>query len=124
MGTVGLTFYFFPDLWMRIFSNDPEVIRYGIILCRITAFIQIPLSLTMILAGSLRGAGETTWVMFSTIIGGWLIRLPFAYILGVHMNMGIVFIWIAMPLDWIVRAAVLYVKYSREKWDTSIRKII
>jgi putative MATE family efflux protein len=116
MGLVGTTFWFFPELWMRMFSNDPEVIKYGILYCKIIAFSQIPTSLTMMLAGSLRGAGQTSWVMYSTLIGGWVVRLPMAYILGRYMNLGIFYIWLAMPIDWGVRTIALYIKYTSSKW--------
>ncbi len=116
MGFIGLTFWFFPKLWMILFSNDPEVIRYGIIYCKVAAFIQVPMGLTMILAGSLRGAGQTRWVMYATVIGGWVFRIPFAYIVSAIFHLDILYIWLAMPLDWVVRSAVLFIKYSDARW--------
>jgi putative MATE family efflux protein len=124
MGVIGLSFWFFPKLWMMMFSNDSEVIRYGIIYCKVAAFIQVPMGLTMVLAGSLRGAGQTRWVMYSTIIGGWVFRIPFAYLMSSVWHMGILYIWLAMPLDWVVRSLVLFVKYSDARWheNTALRK--
>jgi putative MATE family efflux protein len=116
MGLIGLSFWFFPNLWMMIFSNDPEVIRYGIIYCKIVAFSQVPMGLSMVLSGSLRGAGHTRWVMFATMIGGWAFRIPFAYIVSSILHLGILYIWLAMPLDWVVRSSILYIKYSSARW--------
>jgi putative MATE family efflux protein len=117
MGFLGLTYWFFPGIWMRIFSNDPEVIEYGILFCKFAAVIQIPLALTLILAGSLRGAGQTRWVMYSTLVGAWAIRVSIAYIFGWHFGLGIFFVWLAIPIDWTVRAVILYLKYSSRKWS-------
>jgi Na+-driven multidrug efflux pump len=117
MGFLGLTYWFFPGIWMRIFSNDPEVIEYGMLFCKFAAVIQIPLALTLILAGSLRGAGQTRWVMYSTLVGAWGIRVSIAYIFGWHFGLGIFFIWLAIPIDWTVRAIMLYLKYSSRKWS-------
>jgi putative MATE family efflux protein len=116
MGIIGLTFWFFPRLWMMLFSNDSEVIRYGIIYCKVVAFLQVPEGLAMVLSGSLRGAGQTRWVMYSTIIGGWFFRIPFAYVVSSVLHLSIVWVWLAMPLDWIVRSAVLFIKYSDSRW--------
>lgn len=116
MGVVGLTFWFFPRLWMMLFSNDPEVIRYGITFCKVAAFIQAPMSLTMILAGSLRGAGQTRWVFYSTMVGGWLFRIPFAYIVSGVLKLDILYIWLAMPIDWVARSVMLFIKYSDARW--------
>ena len=117
MGFLGLTYWLFPGIWMRIFSNDPEVIEYGILFCKFAAVIQIPLALTLILAGSLRGAGQTRWVMYSTLVGAWAVRISIAYILGWHFGLGIFYIWLAIPIDWTVRAVMLYVRYSSRKWS-------
>ncbi len=117
MGFLGLTYWFFPGIWMRIFSNDPEVIEYGILFCKFAAVIQIPLALTLVLAGSLRGAGQTRWVMYSTLVGAWGVRVTIAYILGWHFGLGIFYIWLAMPIDWAVRAVMLYLRYSSRKWS-------
>lgn len=116
MGFLGITFLIFPGFWMRIFSNDPGVIEYGILFCKFAAFLQIPLAFTMILAGSLRGAGQTRWVMYTTIVGAWLVRLPFAYFFGEYLKLGIFYIWLAMPIDWCVRAVMMFIKFSRHKW--------
>ena len=117
MGFLGLTYWFFPGVWMRIFSNDPEVIEYGILFCKFAAVIQIPLALTIILAGALRGAGQTRWVMYSTLVGAWAVRVSIAYVLGWHFGLGIFYIWLAIPIDWTVRAVMLYLKYSSRKWS-------
>lgn len=116
MVAMGVTFLMFPGLWMRIFSSDPEVIRYGILLCRLMAVTQIPLAMTIVLAGALRGAGQTRWVMYSTVTGAWGIRITSAYIFSAIFGLNIYYIWLAMPLDWTVRAVMLFFKYSRLKW--------
>jgi len=122
MGILGLTYWYFPGIWMRIFSNDPEVIEYGILFCKFAAVLQIPLAATMILAGSLRGAGETRWVMFVTMIGAWLVRVPIAYLFGSYYGYGIFYIWLAMPIDWVVRAILMMVKFYRHKWSSEYIK--
>jgi Na+-driven multidrug efflux pump len=122
MGFLGVTYWVFPEIWMRIFSNDPEVIEYGILFCKFAAVLQIPLAATMILAGSLRGAGQTRWVMFVTVIGTWFVRVPVAYIFGSYLGHGIFFIWLAMPIDWAVRAILMLGKFYRHKWSSDYIK--
>jgi len=122
MGFVGLTFWFFPHLWMKLFTNDPEVTRYGITFCKIAAIIQVPLAFSMVLAGTLRGAGQTRWVLYTTLVGGWIFRIPFAYLVASVWHLDIFYIWLAMPIDWAVRAGMLFIKYSDARWhETSAR---
>jgi Na+-driven multidrug efflux pump len=59
MSAMGLVFFFFPYALLRAFTSDESVIELGTLFLKIVALIQIPLALTMVLAGSLRGAGDT-----------------------------------------------------------------
>lgn len=116
MATMGLVFFFFPYLLLRLFTDDPEVIRYGIVYMKIVAFAQVPLAITMVLGGSLRGAGDTGFIMFATIAGMWLVRLPVAALLGAEFHASIRAVWSVMILDWITRMALLTWRYRKINW--------
>ncbi len=122
MGFLGITYWTFPEIWMRIFSNDPEVIEYGKLFCKFAAVLQVPLAFTMIMAGALRGAGQTRWVMYTTFMGSWLVRVPIAYYFGSYLGYGIFFIWLAMPIDWTVRAIIIFIQFSTHKWTNDYIK--
>jgi putative MATE family efflux protein len=116
MATMGVVFFFFPYLLLRLFTQDPEVIRYGILYMKIVAFAQVPLAITMVLGGSLRGAGDTGFIMFATIAGMWLIRIPVAACLAVFLQASIRAVWLVMIIDWIARVALLSWRYRRVSW--------
>lgn len=116
MAGMGLVFFFFPYALLRAFTSDPEVIKYGILYMKIVAFAQIPLAITMVVGGSLRGAGDTGFIMFATLAGMWFVRLPIAAVLATVFSAEIHFIWSMMILDWIVRMSFLVWRYRRETW--------
>lgn len=116
MALMGLVFFFFPYALLRAFTNDPEVIRYGIIYMKITAFAQVPLAVAMVLAGSLRGAGDTGFIMFATIAGMWFVRVPMAALLAAVLRLEVIYVWSVMILDWIVRMSFLAWRYRKETW--------
>jgi putative MATE family efflux protein len=116
MAAMGLLFFFFPYALLRTFTKDPEVIKYGILYMKIVAFAQIPLAITMVVAGSLRGAGDTGFIMFATIAGMWFVRLPIAALLAVIVKADIRFVWSVMLLDWVVRMSFLLWRYRKETW--------
>jgi len=116
MAAMGLLFFFFPYALLRTFTNDPEVIKYGILYMKIVAFAQIPLAITMVVAGSLRGAGDTGFIMFTTIAGMWFVRLPLAALLAVIVKADIRYVWSVMVLDWVVRMSFLLRRYRKETW--------
>ncbi len=116
MAGMGILFFFFPYLLMRLFTDDAEVIGYGILYMKIVAFAQVPLAMTMVLGGSLRGAGDTGFIMFATIAGMWLVRLPVAAFLAVGLEASIRTVWSVMILDWVARMALLTWRYRRLSW--------
>ncbi len=116
MAAMGLVFFFFPYALLRAFTDDPVVIKYGILDMKIVSFAQVPLAITMVVGGSLRGAGDTGFIMFATIAGMWLVRIPVAALLAVSVGAEIRVVWAVMILDWIVRMTLLLWRYRRENW--------
>lgn len=116
MAAMGLVFFFFPYALLQAFTSDPEVIRYGILYMKIVAFAQIPLAITMVVGGSLRGAGDTGFIMFATVAGMWFVRLPVAALLAVVLKAEIRYVWSVMILDWLVRMSLLIWRYRKESW--------
>lgn len=116
MAGMGLVFFFFPYFLLRAFTSDPEVIKYGILYMKIVAFAQIPLAMTMVVGGSLRGAGDTGFIMFATVAGMWFVRLPVAVFLAIVMKAEIRLVWSVMIVDWIVRMSLLLWRYRKQSW--------
>ena len=116
MSVMGIVFFFFPYALLRAFTSDESVIELGTLFLKIVALIQIPLALTMVLAGSLRGAGDTHFIMVSTTIGMWLVRVPIALIVGVWLHLGVFYVWLAMIADWTLRMTLMLWRYRSDRW--------
>jgi len=71
---------------------------------------------TFVLAGGLNGAGDTRWVMYTTVLGLWFFRLPLAYFLGVSMGFGVLGAWVAMIIDIFARSLALGYRFRSRKW--------
>ncbi|MCP9447540.1 MAG: MATE family efflux transporter [Nitrospira sp.] len=116
MAAMGVVFFLFPYVLMRVFTQDEAVVELGTQFLRIVAVLQIPLALTMVLAGSLRGAGDTRFILWTTTAGMWGVRVPLAFIVGIWLKLGVVYVWMAMIADWSVRMALLLWRYQSERW--------
>ncbi len=116
MACMGTVFFFAPEALLRTFTPDEAVIDLGSMFLRIVALLQIPLALTMVLAGSLRGAGDTRFIMGATLIGMWGVRVPLALIAALWMRQSVLYIWAAMIADWTVRMGLLLWRYQSERW--------
>jgi len=118
MSCMGIVFFFFPYALLRAFTNDQAVIELGTVFLKIVALLQIPLALTMVLAGSLRGAGDTRFIMIATMVGMWGVRIPIAIVTGYWLTMGVFYVWLAMIADWTVRMGLMLWRYRSERWKT------
>jgi putative MATE family efflux protein len=116
MSAFGITFVLFPSEWVALFTADQQVLAYGRTLMWIMALLQAPLAIALALKGALRGAGETKVVLYAAILGGWVVRLPLAYLFGTYLDLGLVAVWLTMWLDWGVRGAVVLLRFRRLRW--------
>jgi Na+-driven multidrug efflux pump len=113
MSIWGVAFIVFPHTWVAFFTADPEVLGYSVPLMTVMGLLQPPLAVAMVIAGALRGAGETHVVLTAAIVGGWCVRLPLAYFGGVVGDLGMTVVWTTMMLDWMARGAILSWRFRR-----------
>jgi hypothetical protein len=71
----------------------------------------------MVLAGALRGAGDTRYVLYLTTAGNWGVRLLFSYILGFVLGWGLNGVWVAMAMDQILRGSLTALRFHSGKWQ-------
>jgi putative MATE family efflux protein len=114
MSAMGVIFFLFPAQIIGVFINDPEVIRLGIWPLRLVAFSQPALATLLVLAGALRGAGDTRATMVITASGLWLIRLPLALLL--IGPFGLLGAWIAMGIDLNLRGLGMWLRFKGGSW--------
>ncbi len=118
MGAVGIGFGIFGAPLMHLFSDDANVIRMGGEALFIAAWNQPFMAVAQVLAGGLRGAGDTRYPMITTMIGVWIIRLPLAWLLGVTLGYGLDGIYLAYVVDTLLRAGLNLWRWRSGRWRT------
>lgn len=68
------------------------------------------------LPNALRAAGDVKFVMCMTLISMALCRVVMSYVLGDWLGLGLVGVWIAMIMDWVVRSIVFGIRFSGNGW--------
>jgi putative MATE family efflux protein len=106
----------FGDVFMRFFTDDPNVIEIGEKYLVIVSSFYLLFSAMFTVNGVLRGAGDTLIPMFITLFSLWLIRIPVAYFLSDRI--GETGIWWAVPIAWSAGTIVSYFYYLSGKWKT------
>ncbi len=117
MGSMGVVLFLAPGLLMRIYTDDPEVIRQGITCLRIAAFSQIPMGTSFIFSGALRGAGDTRFMLFVSTASVWIVRLGLSLILINQFDLALAGAWIAMALDWFFRGGIAALRFRSGRWQ-------
>ncbi len=116
MGSLGLLFIFIPHLILPIFTNDPDVIRVGVVALRLAGFVQFADAFGMTLWFSLSGAGNTFFPAATESIIMWFFFLPFAYTTGVILGWGFIGPWIGMGMYLFLFASILLWKTLKGDW--------
>jgi len=118
MSCVGLCFLFFSHEIAGFFTDDLVVQAAAGDNIKIMAISQPFLAYVMVLAGALRGAGDTKFVMLVTLVGTWGSRVLVGWFLGLFLGLGLRGVWIAMIIDNLIRAALMITRYRQGQWKT------
>ena len=76
------------------------------------------------LANAIRAAGDVRYTMIVSISSMWIFRIGLAYILGLRMGFGLLGIWAAMTIDWVVRSICYVYRILSGKWLSHKNAII
>lgn len=118
MGSMGLVFLLWPRSLVSLFTGEREVIDLAATCIRIGALEQVPIALEMVLAGSLRGAGDTRFPFLVSAFGNWVFRLPLVYLLTAVWVLPVWSVWVITVVDWLIRASLLLTRYRGRRWAT------
>ncbi|NLE76485.1 MAG: MATE family efflux transporter [Chloroflexi bacterium] len=115
---VGGVLFLWPRAVASLFTNDLEVMEQALLGVRTFALAQPLVVFCFTYGGALRGAGETRPVLVVTVATIWLVRLVLGYLLTIVFGLGLVGAFIAVDLDWLVRAFLLRRLFQRGRWKT------
>lgn len=102
-----------PQPILRIYTNDPGILRTGAGLLTLAALFQLFDGTQTVATGALRGIGNTRVPMLVNLGGYWLFGLPVGYILCFHFRFGVYGLWWGLTLALIVIACALLYSWNR-----------
>lgn len=68
------------------------------------------------LSDGLRAAGDIKYTMLSAIFATVVCRVFFSVLFGIWLDMGVVGICIAMVCDWLIKGALIFIRWRSKKW--------
>ncbi len=115
MGSVGVVLVGFPEFMIRFFTKDPKTIELAALYLRLVGIAQIPLALTFVLSGALRGAGATHLSMRISIGSLWLFRIVPSYMV-LMLGGGVLGIYLAMTIETFIKGFWFWRVYRQKIW--------
>ena len=116
---MGFVFFFGGGYLAALYTDDPDVIKNAATALKIIALVQPLQSTQFILAGALRGAGDTRWPLISTLVGVVFVRVALATLFVKVLNWGLMGAWLAMAIDQCTRSMFIYFRYRSGHWKTA-----
>ena len=116
VGTVALIFLALP-LILKAYNLSDQTAAAATNIIHfhgISAMIIWPLSFD--LPAAYRAAGDAKACMYTSIVSMWIFRIGFSYLVGKYMGLGVFGVWVAMVIDWVVRAICFIIRYFNGKW--------
>ncbi|MDD4479798.1 MAG: MATE family efflux transporter, partial [Mesotoga sp.] len=78
---------------------------------------QVVMGTDYAVTGALRGMGDTSFPMKSSLVAMWFIRLPVGFLLVKYFNMGLLGAWIGMMSDMAFRTFLKFRRFYSGKWE-------
>lgn len=113
MAAMALLFLLLPHQLIGLFTHDPDVIVKGGVFLRLVAFAQIPLAISFVYAGSLRGTGDTFYVFIVTLVAMWGIRVALSWVAAEWLHLSLYAVWGVFLIDWYFRGAAFAWRYRK-----------
>ncbi|MAE62970.1 MAG: hypothetical protein CMJ18_01755 [Phycisphaeraceae bacterium] len=116
MVAMGILFMAVPHWLVGLITTAEPLLELAPTPLRICGPFQIFLATQIVLAGALRGAGDTRATMWMTLVSMFLVRVPAAWLLAIPAGLGLNGIWIAMGIEMFVRAALFAWRFMSNRW--------
>jgi putative efflux protein, MATE family len=116
---INIAIFLLIPLLLRLYNFELETLkmtRQVVMYHGACACLIWPISFTI--PNTLRASGDMKYSMTVAILSMWICRIIFSYIFGKYLNMGLMGVWMAMTLDWLIRGICFVYRYISGKWTT------
>ncbi|MBQ2667482.1 MAG: MATE family efflux transporter [Clostridia bacterium] len=113
---MSLVFLFFGRGLFSLFSSDPAILDMGVMIMRILCFV-IYLQITQVIFfGCLRGAGDTKFTAFASMLSVAIIRPGVSWLLCNPLGLGLLGVWLGLVGDQLTRFSLGFFRIKQGNW--------
>ncbi len=107
----------FAPALVRFFNGTPAVVTYGTLFLRMMSPFYVLCCVNQILAGSLRGAGDSKTPMFIMLGSFVLFRQIYLFVVTHFISNAIVPVAMSYPAGWLVCSVATLIYYKFAHWE-------
>ncbi len=116
MGSLGVVFMVWGRQLTALISTDPIHMEHAPNLLFICGTVQVFFGVAMVIRQCLRGVGDVRWTFIITTVSSYGVRMPAAYLLGVHLGYGLEGIWYGLCGEFVIRALLFAARFFHGGW--------
>ena len=116
MSVLTIISMIFPDKIMKIFIEDPEVIKIGIPMIRLLIPSLILAGWAMGLGSVFTGSGYNTPFLVSSIVSRWVVQMPILFLATKIFKLPVIFVWLSFFAAEIAEIIIVLYHYNKGVW--------
>jgi putative MATE family efflux protein len=116
LGAVGIVGVVLAEALIGIFTNEPEVLRYGADALRIISYGYPFYAVGLIVIQAFNGAGDTHTPTWMNVLCFWVLQLPLAYAVAEWLALGPDGVFYAAAISESTLALVAWLVFRRGVW--------
>lgn len=115
IATLSVLLFFFGEDCIRLFNQNPEVVKAGRTMQMAFIPFYILLPIVQIINGALRGAGKSSVPMYIMVFNFVILRQIYLAIITSFVN-DIYVVYLGWPVTWITCAIMFIIYYFKVSW--------
>lgn len=117
MTAMGILFLTIPHALVSLVTDAPALVDQAVTPLRICGPIQIFFATNAVLVSAMRGAGDTRTTLFISAGSILLVRVPAAYIVGIHFGFGLNGVWVVLCAELTLRSMMFTWRFLHGGWS-------
>jgi Na+-driven multidrug efflux pump len=101
-----------------LFTNNKEIIALASAVMLWGIVLEPGRCFNLVIINSLRAAGDTRFPVLMGILSMWGVSVPLAWWLGVHLEMGLIGVYLSFIVDEWLRGLIMLWRWRSRVWQT------
>lgn len=114
--TISMVYLLWGEALFGLFTDEAEILAYTDMLLILLCFISFAQIAQVVTSGCLRGAGDTKFTAFMSLISVAIVRPLSSWALCYPLGLGLMGVWLGLLADQTVRLSFSWIRFRKGKW--------